>query len=266
MGASGDRSGAFLTIAGSDSGGGAGLQADLKTSQAFGVFGTSVVTCVTAQNTVEVREVTVLPARVVLAQIDAVLSDIPVAAIKTGVLPSVEIVRAVAEVLQRPGMPPAIVDPVLVATSGDALAGSDVARELADVLLPAAALVTPNLEEARVLSGRGVETLEEMRAAAAALRDRGARAVLIKGGHLQGLAVDVLLDDQGFEEFSAPRVGEGSAHGTGCTLSAAIAAGMARGLSLRDAVGRAKKFVHRAIENSRFLGAGSRVLDFGTPS
>lgn len=252
-----------LTIAGSDSGGGAGLQADLKTWESQGVYGASVVTCVTAQNTREVRSVDEIASPRIRAQLDAVFDDLDVAAVKTGLLPSAAAVREVAGALEERGPRPLVVDPVLVATSGDALAGNDVASVLADTLFPLATLITPNLSEASALTGRPVSTLAEMRDAASALVDRGARAVLVKGGHLRGAAVDVLLDEAGFEEFAADRIDVGPVHGTGCALSAAITGGLARGESLRVSVGAAKRLLSAGLRSTVAIGGGARVLRFG---
>ncbi|MDG2304763.1 MAG: bifunctional hydroxymethylpyrimidine kinase/phosphomethylpyrimidine kinase [Candidatus Binatia bacterium] len=249
-----------LTVAGSDSGGGAGLQADLKTWEALGVFGTSVVTSVTAQNTREVRVVDAVAEDLVRAQLDAVFDDLPVAVVKTGLLPTASMVRVVTEGLRAHGAPLLVVDPVLVATSGDELAGADVGGAVLESLAAIATLLTPNLREAEVLSGRSVAGLSEMRDAARALSDRCGAAVLIKGGHLWGAAVDVLLDEAGFEEFAAERIPGGPVHGTGCTLSAAIAAGLAAGKPLRESVGVAKRYVHSALRGAFTLGAGARVL------
>jgi len=250
-----------LTIAGSDSGGGAGLQADLKTWEAFGVFGASVVTCVTAQNTREVRAIGPISTTLIRDQLEAVFDDLPIVAVKTGLLPSPEIAETVGEVLRARGAPPLVVDPVLVATSGDSMTDRSAAPRLFDSLLGVTTLLTPNLYEAGVLTGREVATLADMRDAARVLIERGPAAVLVKGGHLEGLAVDVLLDDAGFEEFAAERIDAGPTHGTGCTLAAAITAGLARAESLRDAIGSAKRFVHAALRSSRALGSGARVLD-----
>ncbi len=251
-----------LTIAGSDSGGGAGLQADLKTWSSCGVFGASVVTCITAQNTRTVRRLDPVAEDLIQEQLDAVLDDLPVAAVKTGVLPSADVVRRIASTLRARSVSTLVVDPVLVATSGDLLAGPGVAEVLLERLGPLATLVTPNLREASTLTGRPVSTLPEMRDAASALLDRGLGAVLLKGGHLHGAAVDLLADAAGFEEFAAERVDVGPVHGTGCALSAAIPAGLARGFPLREAIGRGKRLVHAALVDSMAVGSGSRVLGF----
>ncbi len=251
-----------LTIAGSDSGGGAGLQADLKVWEALGVFGASVVTCVTAQNTREVRHVEEVGVERVRGQLDAVFDDLTVAVVKTGLLPCAAIVREVGEALRGRGAPPLVVDPVLVATSGDPLAGASVAGVLLEALAPVATVLTPNLHEASILSERPVASLSDMRDAASVLVERGASAVLVKGGHLHDGAVDVLLDGAGFEEFAAERLEIGPVHGTGCALSAAIAAGLARGTPLRESIGAAKRFVHDALRSSVAIGSGARVLRF----
>lgn len=252
-----------LTIAGSDSGGGAGLQADLKTWEAQGVHGASVVTCVTAQNTREVRSVDEIAPATIRRQLDAVFDDLDVAAVKTGLLPSAAAVREVVGVLRARSPRPLVVDPVLVATSGDALAANDVASVLSETLFPLATLLTPNLSEASALTGMRVSTLAEMRDAASALVDRGARAVLVKGGHLRDAAVDVLLDGAGFEEFAADRIDVGPVHGTGCALSAAITGGLVRGESLRASVGAAKRLLWERLRTTVAIGGGARVLRFG---
>ena len=252
-----------LTIAGSDSGGGAGLQADLRTWENLGVFGSSVVTCVTAQNTREVRGIEPVSGAMVRAQLEAVFDDLPIAAAKTGLLPTGEIVREVSAILRVRGPLPLVVDPVLRATSGDRLVGPDAADAIFAELLPLATVLTPNLDEASRLSGRAVRTLGDMRAAATSLVERGASAVLVKGGHLGGAAVDLLLDEAGFAEFAAERLEIGPCRGTGCTLAAAIAAGLARGAPLREAIGAAKRFVHAGLASSRAIGGGARVLGRG---
>ena len=252
-----------LTIAGSDPSGGAGLQADVKTFQSFGVYGAAVVTTVTVQNTVGVRDRHDLAPALVAAQLEAVLDDLPVVAAKTGLLPDARIVDVVVEHLRaRPGVA-LVVDPVLVATSGDALTAPSALEAIRDRLLPIATLVTPNLAEAEALTGRTVRTVAAMRDAAAALHARGAGAVLIKGGHLHDCACDVLAIGEDIHELDAPRMAIGPVHGTGCTLSAAIAAELARGRGLLDAVRSARTFVRRALAASLALGHGSRVLDHG---
>ena len=245
-----------MTIAGSDSGGGAGIQADLKTFQALGVYGASTLTAITAQNTVGVIAVHEIPTDVVAAQIDAVVSDIGVDAAKTGMLSSAEIIATVADRVRHWQLDRLVVDPVMVAKSGDRLLREDAVQTLIQHLLPLAMVLTPNLPEAEVLVGRSLHSDEEIRQAARDIVDLGARAVVMKGGHREGDATDLLFDGHSFAAFSSERVDTPNTHGTGCTFSAAIAAGLARGLSLVDAVGQAKHYVSEAIRRSRPLGTG----------
>lgn len=249
-----------LSVAGSDPSGGAGIQADLKTFAAFEVYGAAVLTCTTAQNTTGVFATGELPVELVAAQLDAVLDDLAVGAVKTGMLGRAAIVEVVASRLASRTIP-LIVDPVMVATSGDALLTADGVRALRTRLLPLAHLVTPNLAEAGVLAGVEVRTHAEMREAARRIRDLGPRAVLVKGGHLAGDACDVLLDGDDLHELATERVDAGPLHGSGCTLSAAICAALARGDALVDAVATAKRFVHEAIRGALAVGRGARPLD-----
>jgi hydroxymethylpyrimidine/phosphomethylpyrimidine kinase len=246
-----------LTIAGSDSSGGAGIQADLRTFTAFGVYGASVITALTAQNTQGVRGVETVKADFVLAQLDAVLDDLDVAACKTGMLATAEIVSTVARRLAAARLP-LVVDPVMVATSGDALISPDAIEAVRSRLLPLATLLTPNLPEAARLLGTGVaQTEDDVVAQAKALHGLGCRAVLIKGGHGGGdTAVDVLYDGVRVEVLAKPRIDTRHTHGTGCTLSAAIAALLAQGVALHEAVGRAKSFVWQGLEAGKALGIG----------
>jgi hydroxymethylpyrimidine/phosphomethylpyrimidine kinase len=251
-----------LTIAGSDSGGGAGIQADLKTFAAHDVHGTSALTAVTAQNSVAVTRWVALDPAMVAEQIETVAVDMPVAAVKTGMLANAAIVEAVAQAVARLGLPNLVVDPVMVAKGGHRLLDPDAERAYVRTLFPRALLVTPNLLEAGALLGRVVATREDMRAAAAALRAMGPRAALVKGGHLPGGdAVDVLCDEDGFLELSAPRIDTKNTHGTGCTFSAAIAARLALGAGLRQAISGAKEYVTEAIRRSYSVGAGHGPLD-----
>ena len=244
-----------LTIAGSDSGGGAGIQADLKTFHAFGVFGTSAVTAVTAQNTLGVKAVHPVPLDVVRAQIDAVVDDLEPAAAKTGMLATAALVETAAGAIVDHRLSRYVLDPVMVATSGDRLLDRDAEEALSRMLLPLAALVTPNLHEAGVLTGRRVATVENMGRAARELVARGARAALVKGGHLaDGEAVDVLWDGREERSWRRPRLPSRNTHGTGCTLSAGVTAGLALGLPLGEAVERAVGFVARAIATAPGLG------------
>jgi hydroxymethylpyrimidine/phosphomethylpyrimidine kinase len=244
-----------LTIAGSDPSGGAGLQADLKTFHQFGVYGEAVVTLITVQNTVRVSRVVVLPPALILEQIEAVLEDIPPAAAKTGALGSAEVVEAVARAAAAFRFP-LVVDPVMVSKHGLPLLPEAAAHAVRQHLLPRAALVTPNLPEAEALTGIAIHGIEEMRAAAARIHEMGARAVLIKGGHLETEATDLLFDGANWREFPAPRIATRHTHGTGCTYSAAITAGLASGLPLGEAVARAKLFIQRAIQTNPGLGQG----------
>jgi hydroxymethylpyrimidine/phosphomethylpyrimidine kinase len=245
-----------LTIAGSDSGGGAGIQADLKTFAALGVYGMSALTAVTAQNTLGVTAVHEIPPEIVAAQIDAVLTDIGADAVKTGMIASSEIIRVVAAKVREHGISAFVVDPVMVATSGDRLLHEEAVEALRTELLPLATVTTPNLPEAEVLIGRSVSTLAEMRDAARAIVGFGARSALVKGGHLAGDAVDVFYDGDRFVELPARRVETTSTHGTGCTLASAIAALLARGESLEAAISSAKVYVTAAIERAYPIGHG----------
>jgi hydroxymethylpyrimidine/phosphomethylpyrimidine kinase len=245
-----------LTIAGSDSGGGAGIQADLKTFSALGVYGASALTAITAQNTLGVTAVHELPVELIEAQIDAVVGDIGADAVKTGMLSSSAIIRAVAAKIREHRLERLVVDPVMVATSGDRLLRADAVAALRDELLPLALVVTPNLPEAEVLVGYRVATLDEMRQAARTIVGMGARAALVKGGHLDGDPVDVLCEGERLVELPARRVQTRNTHGTGCTYAAAIAAYLARGLSVEDAVAQAKVYLTAAIEQAYDVGRG----------
>lgn len=252
-----------LTIAGSDSGGGAGIQADLKTFAALGVHGTSAVTCLTAQNPKGVRSVQTCRPAVVRDQIEAVFEALPPRAVKTGMLFSTAIIREVVAVFSRRGRPPLVVDPVMVATSGASLLQPAAVRVLREQLLPLATLVTPNLDEAGLLLGRRVDSVEGLRAAARDLHARWGCAALVKGGHLRGLraAVDVFYDGREELLLSAPFVRGVSTHGTGCTYSAAIAGYLARGLALPAAVRQAKEYISQAIARS-VVAARHSVLNW----
>jgi hydroxymethylpyrimidine/phosphomethylpyrimidine kinase len=246
-----------LTIAGSDSGGGAGIQADLKTFAAFGVYGASAITAVTAQNTIGVRAIHEVPADVVAAQIDAVLDDIGADAAKTGMLSSVEIVEAVADRLRAHAFAPLVVDPVMVAKSGDALLRPEAVQALIELLLPLAAVVTPNAPEATVLSGVEVRDAESAREAARRIHGLGPAMVIVKGGHLEGdRSDDLVFDGRSFEILSGRRIETPHTHGTGCTFSAAIAACLARGMEPLAAAREARGFLQGAIEHAEPLGAG----------
>jgi hydroxymethylpyrimidine/phosphomethylpyrimidine kinase len=249
-----------LTIAGSDSGGGAGIQADLKTFSAFGVFGMSAITAVTAQNSLGVRGVHELPPELVALQIDAVLGDFGADAVKIGMLSSAPIIRSVAARLRAHRVERLVVDPVMVAKSGDTLLQFDAREALIAEILPQALVLTPNLHEASVLAEMPVETVAEMQEAARRIHARGPRHVLVKGGHLKTDATDILWDGREITRFDAPRIESANTHGTGCTLSAAIAAGLARGRALPEAIREAKAYVGRAIQEGFQPGHGVGVL------
>lgn len=246
-----------LTIAGSDSGGGAGIQADLKTFSALGVFGTSVITAITAQNTLGVRAVEDISPEMVGHQIDAIFDDIAVGATKIGMVSRVATIAVIAERLSQRAVRP-VLDPVMVATSGDRLLAADAVGALREQLLPLAALVTPNLPEAALLADTGIaENEHDMIAQAEAILKSGAGAVLVKGGHGNGAeSVDILVTNRGTTRYAAPRVQTPNTHGTGCTLSAAIASGLASGLTLEDAVARAKAYLQKALQASDRLHVG----------
>ncbi len=247
-----------VTIAGSDSGGGAGIQADLKTFSALSVYGASVITALTAQNTLGVSGIHDVPPAFVAAQMDAVFADLTVAAVKIGMLSRPEVIVAVAEGLDRHSLRTVVLDPVMIAASGDRLLVPEAVEELRRTLLPRALLITPNLPEAAALLDAPAATnVAQARAQAERLLALGPKAVLIKGGHGDGPeSVDVLLDAEGIVELSAPRITTRNTHGTGCTLSSAITAGLARGLALREAVAAAKIYLTQALERAEELTIG----------
>jgi len=256
-----------LTIAGSDSGGAAGIQADLKTFQQFGVFGTTVIVAITAQNTLGVRAVEVVTESMVSAQLIALAEDLPPAALKTGMLAEASLVRRVARAIRENGWAPLVVDPVMVSSSGSRLLTTEAEEVMREDLLPLAALVTPNLDEAAILTGRVVHDPSTMERAGATLLRFGAGAALIKGGHLvEGEITDVLVTPSGTRHFTHPRIATKSTHGTGCTLSAAITAGLALGRPLEEAVADGLDFVHRAIAAAPDLGAGHGPLNHMVPA
>jgi hydroxymethylpyrimidine/phosphomethylpyrimidine kinase len=250
-----------MTIAGSDSGGGAGVQADLKSFAAMGVYGTSVLTAITAQNTVAVTDVMELPVSLISSQIDAVVSDIGTDAVKTGMLSSAAIIEAVAGKIKEHGLVNLVVDPVMVAKSGDKLLQDEAVQVLRDVLVPLATLVTPNIPEAEALTGRSISNVDEAREAAVAIVGMGAKAVVVKGGHLAGPASDIFYDGEEFRVFTTQRISSTSTHGTGCTFASATAAGLAKGLPLRDSVSQAKKYVTEAIRRAYPMGRGHGPLN-----
>ncbi|MDD2843983.1 MAG: bifunctional hydroxymethylpyrimidine kinase/phosphomethylpyrimidine kinase [Rhodoferax sp.] len=256
-----------LSIAGSDSGGGAGIQADLKTFAALGCFGMTAITALTAQNTCGVRAIHPVPPDMLRAQIDAVLEDIGADAVKVGMLHSPEIVRTVAQAIDRHHLSRVVFDPVMVATSGAKLIDDPAIAVLVTELFPRAALITPNLDEAGLLVGRPLASAQDMAQAAAELMARGARAVLLKGGHLAGDVVTDLLLQADCEPLwmQAPRIDTANTHGTGCTLSSAIAAHLALGATLADAVQQARDFVRQALRAGASVktGQGEGPLNHG---
>lgn len=255
-----------LTIAGSDSGGGAGIQADLKTFHQFGVHGTSVIVALTAQNTRGVTAVEPVSAGMIGDQLAAVAEDLPPAAVKSGMLGTAAIVRQVAHALKGYGWREYVLDPVMVATSGDRLLTAEAESVLRDLLVPLARLVTPNLDEAAILVGRPVTDPAAMEQAGEALIELGAGAALVKGGHLSGdRVIDVLVTREGARHFNRARLHTTSTHGTGCTLSAAITAGLALGHDLERSVTDALDFVHRAIAAAPGLGGGHGPLNHTVP-
>jgi hydroxymethylpyrimidine/phosphomethylpyrimidine kinase len=250
--------GRVLIIAGSDSGGGAGIQADIKSVTALGAYAATAITALTAQNTLGVHGVHPVPLDFLRLQLECVLADIGADAIKTGMLADAATIALVAGVLvERARGIPLVVDPVMVAKGGQALLAPDAVGTLKRKLLPLASLLTPNLPEAEVLSGMPIRDLDAMRHAAAAMLTLGVPAVLLKGGHMDGdTVIDLLATEAGIEEFSSPRIATRHTHGTGCTLASAIAAGLAQGMTARDAVTRARAYVHAAIATAPGLGAG----------
>ncbi|MGH7857598.1 MAG: bifunctional hydroxymethylpyrimidine kinase/phosphomethylpyrimidine kinase [Candidatus Binatia bacterium] len=245
-----------LIVAGSDSSGGAGVQADLKTVSALGAFGMTAITALTAQNTTGVFGVLEIPPDFVARQIEACVTDIGCDAVKAGMLSSAPIVEAVAAAIEKLRLAPVVVDPVMISKSGAPLLLPDAVETLRRRLLPLAAVVTPNLAEAGAITGRDVRTLAEMRDAARAIADLGPRNVVVKGGHLRGPAIDLLFDGRGFHELRAERIDTGDTHGTGCIFASAIAAGLAAGRSVEDSVAIAKELVTSAIRSGLRLGAG----------
>ena len=245
-----------LTIAGSDSGGGAGIQADVKTITVLGGYAMATVTALTAQNTHAIHGIHLVPPDFVRAQLDAVLEDIGVDAVKTGMLGTADVVRVVADALRRYKVDKIVVDPVMVAKTGDGLLSASARDVMVSDLFPLALLATPNLPEAASLCGRHADTLEGMKEAARAIADMGPRYVLVKGGHLAGDPVDVLYDGSSFHTLASPRVATRNTHGTGCTYSAAIATWLAQGLEVEEAVRKARAFLVRAIETGLNIGHG----------
>ena len=250
-----------MTIAGSDSGGGAGIQADLKTFAAHGVYGTSALTAITSQNTTGVTDVLELPASLIESQIDAIISDIGADVVKTGMLSSSTVIEVVAAKARQHEMAALVVDPVMVAKGGDKLLQDDAVDALRSLLVPIAMVITPNIPEAETLLGMKIETLDEAKEAAQALVGMGARAAVVKGGHLSGPPTDMLYDGEEFRAFTSRRIDTTSTHGTGCTFASAIASNLAKGLPLRQSVSLAKSYVSSAIRLAQPIGRGHGPLN-----
>lgn len=251
-----------LTIAGSDSGGGAGIQADLKTFSALGVYGMSVLTSVTAQNTLGVQGIHDLPPDFVGLQIDSVMQDIGADAVKIGMLSNIQIIKIVSKKIKEYKVKNLVIDPVMVAKGGDRLLKEDAVEALKQDLILLAMIVTPNLIEAEVLSGLKIQNIEDMKEAARKIHKLGAKNVLIKGGHLlSAKAIDFLYNGESFKEFKAERIDTKNTHGTGCTLSSAITAELAKGKKIEEAVDIAKKYITLAIKHSLDLGHGRGPLN-----
>lgn len=250
-----------MTIAGSDSGGGAGIQADLKTFAALGVYGTSTLTAITAQNTMGVTAIHEIPTDIIAAQIDAILADIGADAVKTGMLSSSAIIEVVAARLRRHDVTQLVVDPVMVAKSGDRLLREEAMDALRTRLVPLATVVTPNIPEAEALTGMKIATDADVRRAAEKIIAMGARGVVVKGGHREGPAIDLFYDGFRFQEFTAPRIDTQNTHGTGCTFASAVAAGLAHDRTIIDSVALAKEYVTEAIRRSYPIGQGHGPLN-----
>ena len=260
-----------LTIAGSDSSGGAGIQADLKTFAAFGVYGCTVITAITAQNTKRVSAVHALPSRIVRQQLEAVLTDIQPDVIKVGMLANASIIRAVSGVLRQFSRMPMVLDPVMSAKSGDSLLELNALQSLREELFPFVTLLTPNIPEAEILIERPIKSEEDMSDAARAILKMGVQAVLVKGGHsvefrvnpeqTSDELVDVFFDGNEIHEISGPRIDTPHTHGTGCTLSSAIAAGLAQGQPLLEAIQSARQFLTSALQNASAVGGGKSPVD-----
>jgi hydroxymethylpyrimidine/phosphomethylpyrimidine kinase len=254
----------MLTIAGSDPSGGAGIQADLKTATALGVYGASVITALTAQNTLGVNGIHPVPAQFVVEQYESVVSDLDVRAVKIGMLGSVDVVAAVAAMLRRRPVPAMVLDPVMIASSGDRLIPAEAEDAIRDLLVPLATVVTPNVLEATALTGVAIDSPDDLAEAGRALLGLGAAAALVKGGHLTGAeSVDVLVGSAGVRRLALPRIATANTHGTGCTLSAAIASQLVLGLGLVDAIEAARSYLQRALESGsrRRVGAGRGPVD-----
>lgn len=250
-----------LTVAGSDSGAGAGIQADLKTFAALGVYGTSVVTAVTSQNTMSVLGIENISLESIESQLEAVISDIGFDSVKTGMLSNPDVVGVVSKMLATDNSKPVVVDPVMVSKSGDRLLDNDAVQAILDKLLPLATVLTPNVPEAEVLSGMKIRTLGDVKVAAYKIVSLGAKTVVIKGGHLRGRPKDIFFDGDAYHEFTAQRIETKNTHGSGCTFASALAAGLAKNMNLLDAVRAAKEYVTDAIKYAYDIGHGHGPLN-----
>ncbi|MFZ3589845.1 bifunctional hydroxymethylpyrimidine kinase/phosphomethylpyrimidine kinase [Bacillus sp. DJP31] len=246
-----------LTIAGSDSGGGAGIQADIKTFQELGVYGMTAITAITAQNTIGVQAVHPVPVEVIRAQLQSVADDLSPQAIKTGMLFSPELIESVADAIQLYNWSQVVVDPVMIAKGGATLLQQEAIYSIKTRLIPLATIITPNIPEAEVLTGLTIQTMEDRKEAAKVLMEMGVRYVVIKGGHgAEEMAIDLFYDGDQFETISTPRINTKNTHGTGCTFSAAITAELAKGAEIFEAVQTAKAFIHSAIKHDLMIGSG----------
>ena len=250
-----------MTIAGSDSSGGAGIQADLKVITLLGGYGTSVITALTAQNTMGIQGIFPVPVPFIREQLRSVLSDINIDAVKTGMLAQEDTVSLVAQTVKKFKIKKLVLDPVLVSQSGQPLLEEKAVQTLKDELFPLAGLIIPNLYEASVLTGFTVQTLPNMKKAARAIKEKIKGNVLIKGGHLSGTAIDLFYDGTSFQEFSSPRIQTKKIHGAGCTFSAAIATFWGQGFTLSNAIGKAKEFITKAIAGAQPVGHGLKPTD-----
>ena len=250
-----------LTIAGSDSGGGAGIQADLKTFAAYEVYGTSVLTAITAQNTVGVTGIHEIPSDLIGEQIRCVMDDIGADSIKTGMLSTSSIVQTVSRELGKYNVQNLVVDPVMIAKSGDALLQEEAVEAVRNLMIPLAAVVTPNIPEAEVLTGMTITSEQDMKTAASMLVQMGAKSAVVKGGHREGPASDLFYDGSNYEVFTVDRIDTVNTHGTGCTFASAVAAGLAKGHGMRDSVAEAKLYITESIRKSFAVGSGHGPLN-----
>jgi len=250
-----------LTIAGSDSCGGAGIQADLKTITALGGFGMTVITALTAQNTLGIQDIYEVSADFVDKQFESVMADIGADAVKTGMLASIAVLHIISKKIRKYQIEKLVVDPVMVATCGTLLIRDDFRKAMIRELIPLAFVLTPNIAEAEILAEMNIDSVGDMKRAARLIHKFGAKNVVVKGGHICGDAVDILFDGKGFHPFVSQRIDHEETHGTGCAFSAAIAVGLAKGMSVFEAVADAKHYITKAIQSACLLGGGSRLID-----